>query len=311
MRGDRQRPRRIGVALSGGGARGFAHIGTLRVLERHGIRIDALAGTSMGAIVGGLYASGMRADDLHAFAHTISWRDVIDLSLSAGLIKGEKLHALLSERLPARFEDLRIPLAVGCTDIEAGEQLLFTEGELILPIRASACFPGAFEPIELDGRTLADGGIVNNLPVDALALMRADLTIASDVTPPRRSVIGADDTSEGSWWQRMIATVTLERRAPIAAMTFRAADVMMRLLTDLAYIHHPADLRIAHVLPGYRLESFWALDEIVAAGEMQAEADLRAHPTLLRSLQEASDTTSSANAPAADETKTRRRRRRG
>jgi NTE family protein len=298
---------RIGVALSGGGARGFAHIGTLRVLERYGIRIDVLAGTSMGAIVGALYASGMRADALHALAHSISWRDVVDVSLAAGLIRGEKLHALLQEHLPARFEDLAIPLAVGCTDLEAGEHLLFTEGPLVLPVRASACFPGAFEPIEIDGRVLADGGIVNNLPVDALAAMRADLTIASDVTPPRRSVLAGDLEGE-SWWQRMIATVTLERRAPIAATAFRAADVMMRLLTDLAYIHHPADLRIAHALPGYRLESFWALDEIVAAGEVQAEADLRAHPGLLRALQEASATPAGA---AGADVGTRRGRRRG
>jgi NTE family protein len=253
--------------LSGGGARGFAHIGVLRVLERHGIEVDALAGTSMGAILAALYAHGYRADDLHELAASVSWRDVIDLSLSGGVFKGEKLHQLLATYLPPRFEDLGKPLAITCTDIEAGEQLVFTEGDLITIARASACLPGAFEPVEHEGRTLADGGILNNLPVDALALIRTDLTLASDVSPPRRAVYHDLHEGQTSWWQRVVATVTLERRTPLAAATFRAADIMMRLLTDAQYIHHPADLRIQHDMPGYRLESFWALDEIVALGE--------------------------------------------
>ena len=282
------RPPKIGLVLSGGGARGFAHIGVLRVLERFGIEVDALAGTSMGAILAALYAHGYRADDLHELASTVSWRDVIDLSLSGGVVKGEKLHQLLATYLPPRFEDLGKTLAVTCTDIEAGEQLVFTSGDLITPVRASACLPGAFEPVEYQGRTLADGGILNNLPVDALALVHTDLTLASDVSPPRRAVYAELHQEQASWWQRVVATVTLERRTPLAAATFRAADIMMRLLTDAQYIHHPADLRIQHEMPGYRLESFWALDEIVALGEAEAENELRAHPALLERLQAAS-----------------------
>ena len=285
--GGRRRPK-IGLVLSGGGARGFAHIGVLRVLERRGIEVDALAGTSMGAILAALYAHGYRADDLHELAASVSWRDVIDLSLSGGVFKGEKLHQLLTTYLPPRFADLGKPLAITCTDIEAGEQLVFTEGDLITIARASACLPGAFEPVEHEGRTLADGGILNNLPVDALALIRTDLTLASDVSPPRRAVYEDLHDGQTSWWQRVVATVTLERRTPLAAATFRAADIMMRLLTDAQYIHHPADLRIQHDMPGYRLESFWALDEIVALGEARADASLRAHPELLERLQAAS-----------------------
>jgi len=286
-RGDTRLPA-IGLVLSGGGARGFAHIGVLRVLERHGIEVDALAGTSMGAILGALYAHGYRADDLHELAQRVSWRDVIDLSLSGGVLKGDKLHHLLATYLPPRFEDLGKQLAVTCTDIEAGEQLVFLEGDLLTPVRASACLPGAFEPVEHEGRTLADGGILNNLPVDALALMRADLTLASDVSPPRRAVYTATADGQHSWWQRVVATVTLERRTPLAAATFRAADIMMRLLTDAQYIHHPADLRIQHEMPEYRLESFWALDKIVDLGEAQAEAALRARPQLFARLRAAS-----------------------
>lgn len=273
------------MVLSGGGARGFAHIGVLRVLERHHVTLDALAGTSMGAIIGALYAYGYRADDLQELANSISWRDVIDLSLAGGVLKGEKLQQLLGNYLPSQFEDLGGALAITCTDIEAGEQLVFTSGDLLTPLRASASLPGAFEPVEHEGRTLADGGILNNLPVDAMALMRTQLTLASDVSPPRRAVYADHENGEQSWWQRVVATVTLERRSPLAAATFRASDIMMRLLTDAQYIHHPADLRIQHQMHGYHLESFWAVDEIVALGEANAEAALASRGDLLARLQ--------------------------
>lgn len=272
----------VGMVLSGGGARGFAHIGTLRALERHGLEIQAWAGTSMGAIIAALAAAGYRADDLLTLARSVSWRDVFDLSLRVGMIKGDKLHALLAEHLPARFEDLDVRLAVTCTDIESGEEIVLTSGDLIEAVRASACFPGAFEPVQHLGRTLADGGICNNLPVDALATLNADVTLASDVTPPRRAAYHAPADDPRPWWERVVATVTLEQRTPMAAVTLRATDIMMRLLTDAQYVHHPADLRIVHTLPNVRVESFWDLEEVVAAGEAEAERVLDEHREWLR-----------------------------
>lgn len=266
----------VGMVLSGGGARGFAHIGTLAALERHGIEVGVWAGTSMGAIIAALSAAGYRAADLLELARSVSWRDVLDLSLRAGMMKGEKLHALLAEHLPERFEDLAQRLAVTCTDIETGEEVVLTSGDLVTAVRASSCFPGAFEPVQWHGRTLADGGICNNLPVDALATLGADLSIASDVTPPRRAAYHAPDDDPRPWWERVVATVTLEQRTPMAAMSLRATDIMMRLLTDAQYVHHPADLRIVHELPTMRVESFWELEAIVAAGEAEAERVLTA-----------------------------------
>jgi NTE family protein len=278
----------IGLVLSGGGARGFAHIGVLRALEAHGIEVDVLAGTSMGALIAALYAHGYRADDIHTIASRVSWRDVIDLSLSAGLLKGEKLRALLHHYLPETFEALAKPLAVTCTDLEAGEQWVYSEGQLVPILHASSALPGAFEPVEHEGRTLADGGILNNLPVDALASMRPAFSIASDVTAPRRAVYNHRVDEELSWWSRLVETVKLERRSPLAAITFRSADLMMRVLTDLQYVHHPADLRMVFEMDEYRLESFWALDAIVAYGEAQANAQLEAQPALLAQLKAAS-----------------------
>jgi NTE family protein len=270
----RDTPHRVGLVLSGGGARGFAHIGVLRVLERHAIAPHVIAGTSMGAILGALYAAGTRADELYAIAEELSWRELIDLSLSAGLLKGEKLRAFLEDHLPDTFEELDVPLAVTTTDVETGEQVVFLEGPLVPAVRASACYPGAFEPVTIQGRTLADGGIVNNLPVEAAAILQATFTIASDVTPPRRTGY-VSPAEEGSWWERMLATVRLERRNPMVQMLLRGSDIMQALLTDIQYTLHPADVRIRLAMPEIRVESFRDFRAIVRHGEEAAAAALQ------------------------------------
>lgn len=263
------REKRVGLVLSGGGARGFAHIGVLRVLEEAGIEVDVLAGTSIGAILGALYAHGYRAADLHQLGSSLKWRDIIDLSLQGGLMKGEKLANFLAAHLPPRFENLARPLAVTTTDVESGEQVILLEGDLIAAVRAASCFPGAFEPVQIRGRTLADGGIVNNLPVDAAAFLGATATIASDATPPRRSSYD-DGRSDGNWWERMAATVRLERRSPMIQMLLRSSDVMQSILTEIQYTMHPADLLVKLDMPEIRVESFREYDRIVALGEKAA-----------------------------------------
>ncbi len=265
----------VGLVLSGGGARGFAHIGVLRVLERRGARYDVIAGTSMGAIIGALYAAGHRPDEIQEIAEGVSWRDVVDLSLRTGLMKGDRLHELLEAHLPATFEELELPLAVISTDIESGEEVVHTEGDLITAIRASAGFPGAFEPVYMDGRTLGDGGIVNNLPVNAALLLGANRTIASDVSPPRQAIYRSDE-NRGNWWERWVATVKLERRTPMVQMLFRATDIQQAMLVDIRAAIHPADLRIRMEMPQYRVESFTEFDAIVAEGERAAERTLEA-----------------------------------
>lgn len=265
----------VGLVLSGGGARGFAHVGVLRVLEEAGAKFDVVAGTSMGAIVGALYANGLSPDDIQELTAATTWRDVVDLSLKTGLMKGERLHELLSEHLPVSFEELKLPLAVITTDIESGEEVVHTEGDLITAVRASAAFPGAFEPIHLEGRTLSDGGIVNNLPVNAALLLGANRTLASDVTPPRQSVyLGAD--KRDSWWERLVATVKLERRMPMAQLLFRAYDIQQTILVGIRSSIHQADLRIRLEIPQYRIESFAEYEEIILEGERVARRALDA-----------------------------------
>lgn len=259
----------MGLVLSGGGARGFAHIGVLKALEETGVEVDVVAGTSLGAILGALYAHGYRADDLDLVASSLKWRDVVDLSLQGGLIKGEKLGQFLAAHLPPRFEDLARPLAVTTTDVESGEEVIIFEGDLIAAVRASSCFPGAFQPVQLQGRTLADGGIVNNLPVEAAAFLGASATIASDATPPRRSSY-LDEREDGSWWERMVSTVRLERRSPMVQMLLRSSDIMQSILTDIQYTMHPADVLVKLDMPEIRVESFREYERIVALGEAAA-----------------------------------------
>ncbi len=266
-----------GLVLSGGGARGFAHIGVLKAAELMGFRADVVAGTSMGAIVGALHAAGKTADEILAIARGVTWRDIIDLSpLGGGLLKGDRLAAFLSLHLPKTFEELQKPLAVTTTDIESGQQVIHTRGDLIGAVRASSCFPGAFEPVELDGRILMDGGIVNNLPVEAAAALGSTWMLASNTTEPRR--ITLDGASEGSaWWRRVVATVRLERRTELVQVLLRSTDIMQAILTDMQYALHPADILVRMDLPGIRLESFGELERAVSAGQLAGHAAIEAY----------------------------------
>jgi len=262
-------PRRVGLVLSGGAARGFAHIGLLRVIERAGIEVDVIAGTSMGAILGAFYANGYSAEKIYDLAKSMSWRDVIDFSFGSGLFKGVKLHAFLAAHLPETFDELGRSLVISTTDVETGQEVFIYQGDLITAVRASSCFPGAFEPVVFNGRTLADGGIVNNIPVNAAAFLHADFTIAGDATMARRASL-AGTADAGSWWARVAGGFKLERRSPMAQMLLRATDITSSILTELQYNLHPADLRVQYPMPHLNVESFWAFEEIVAIGEWSA-----------------------------------------
>lgn len=212
---------KIGLALSGGGARGVTHIGILRALERMHIPIDYVAGTSMGAIVGGLYAAGATTQDLETLVRTTDWGEILsdrptrdmlsfrekeddrryieglDLGLDAkglhvteGLINGQKfLFMLESNTLKVstivNFDDLPIPFRCVATDLATGDKFVFSKGSLPWAIRASMSLPAIFTPVEEEGHILVDGGIADNLPVDVVRAMGADVVIAVDIgTPP-------------------------------------------------------------------------------------------------------------------------------
>ncbi len=208
---------RIGLVLGGGGARGAAHVGVLQVLEEQGIAVDFIAGTSMGAIVGALYASGYRADDIEAILERIDWavalsdqpeRELLSPQRKAdaalipssleigigldglvtprGLIQGQNLGLLLRELLlPVShvdaFDELPIPFRAVAADIVSGELVVLDSGDLVEAVRASMSVPGAFQPIRIDDRLLVDGGVVDNVPIDVARAMGADRLIVVDV----------------------------------------------------------------------------------------------------------------------------------
>ncbi|TZE81414.1 patatin-like phospholipase family protein [Calorimonas adulescens] len=174
---------KIGLALGGGAARGYAHIGVLKALERHGIKPDCVAGCSMGALLGAIYCSGISASVLEQLAINISPRQWMDISLSrTGIMSGKKLESLIYTLTGGKnIEDLPIPFIAVATDVMTSSPYIFKDGPIHTAVRASTAIPGIFEPVSLGDRILVDGGFVDNVPVDLLDEMEVDLTIAVDV----------------------------------------------------------------------------------------------------------------------------------
>ncbi len=178
----------VGLALSGGFARGIAHIGVLRVLERHHIPISMIAGVSAGSIAAAAWAGGVSAGEIEAIACKMSLKQVARWSLSRlGLASSDRMTGFLRRVLKVHtFEDMPIPLAIAATDVMTGEPVVFCgPGDVTLPIRASCAYPGLFQPIEYQGRWLVDGAMTMEVPAYPLRLMGATHVIAVTVPPQR------------------------------------------------------------------------------------------------------------------------------
>jgi NTE family protein len=173
----------IGLALGGGFARGFAHLGVLQVLEQNQIAISHIAGTSVGSILGAAYASGAPLSRIIATCRTLRFRDIARWRVSRlGLASNNRLGDLIERVFESRqFEELRIPLAVVATDLTSGEPVVFTQGHLVDAIRASCAFPGLFEPVEIGTRCLADGGLVAPVPTRAARELGATSVVGISV----------------------------------------------------------------------------------------------------------------------------------
>jgi NTE family protein len=182
MAGFKEYPQ-IVLALGGGGARGFAHIGVLQVLSEAGIGISGIVGTSMGALIGGTYAVGTDLYYLGQLVEYLGWEDLIDLRLPRlGLIDGVKVQTLIDLLTKGRrFEELSLKYWAVATDLFSGEEVIFKEGPLAPAIRASISIPGVFNPVELDGRIMVDGAVVAGVPVSIAKQMAPDITIAVNV----------------------------------------------------------------------------------------------------------------------------------
>jgi NTE family protein len=173
----------VGLALGGGFARGFAHLGVLQVFEQNNVPISHIAGTSVGSILGAAYASGAPLARIIEACRTLRFRDIARWRVSRlGLASNHRLENLIERVFDSRhFEDLRIPLAVVATDLSSGEPVVFTQGNLADAIRASCAFPGLFEPVEIGTRCLADGGLVAPVPTRAARDLGAATVIGISV----------------------------------------------------------------------------------------------------------------------------------
>ena len=178
--------KRVGLALGGGAARGFAHVGVLRVLEREGIPVDFVAGTSVGSVIGVARAAGFDGNDLQQMALEFKWRNVgRPVWPRDGFFSFEPMESYLTSILgDLSFDELKIPYAAVATDLETGEQVVLREGKVAPAVRASCSVPGLVVPVELEGRSLVDGGIVNNLPISVVRELGAEIVIAVGLSSP-------------------------------------------------------------------------------------------------------------------------------
>lgn len=177
--------RKVGIALSGGSTYGAAHVGVMQILEQNGIHPQLIAGTSAGALVGAAYCAGVPLNEIETLFLSMRWPTLLKLSIRnrLSIFDTQPMEEFLRKELgDIEFKDLKIPFAAIACDIHTGERVVLDSGPVAPAVRASAAIPGLFSPVEIGGRLLVDGGIVDNLPVEQLRSMGADYVIASDVS---------------------------------------------------------------------------------------------------------------------------------
>ncbi|MGH9802439.1 MAG: patatin-like phospholipase family protein [Blastocatellia bacterium] len=236
----------IGVALGGGMARGCAHVGVLRELERHQIPIDLLAGTSVGSLIGGAYAAGLSPDEIEQLATTISWSDLGRPTVSLmGFYNSERTEDYVKKNFPVtEFEQTRIPFGAVATDIQSGKMVVFTEGSIPLAIRASCAMPVFYTPVTVNGRMMVDGGLVGHIPASVARMMGADIVIAVDVNSQH---------------------LPIPQPTNMFSIMSQSLSIMGR--SAVSYIYSDADVVIHPEIENVRPDDLSKAAEMIAAGE--------------------------------------------
>ena len=214
---------RIGLALGGGAARGFAHIGVIQVLEEAGIKPDLVAGTSAGSLVAAMYASGKSGQEMAALAHTMDEGMLTDWSFPArGLIRGEALARYAREQTGGRsIEQMKMPLGIVATDLDSGAPILFQRGDTGAAVRASSAVPAMFQPVRIGAREYVDGGLVSPVPVRFARQMGAEMVIAVDISSP------PDGNATSDVMKMLLQTFAIMGRS-INQFELKDADVVLR-----------------------------------------------------------------------------------
>jgi NTE family protein len=254
------RRRRLGLALGGGGARGLAHIGVLKVIEEEGLKADLVAGTSVGSLIGALYCCGFTWKQLHELARSTDWSDLVAFTVPRlGLVDARKLERLVGRLAGGRtLQELPIPFRAVAVDITAGEEVVLAEGSVAKAVRASSSIPGIFEPVRWEGRLLVDGGLLDNVPSAVVRDMGADVVLAVNLSGERA-----------------------KSRPP--------ENILDVMLYSLQVIIHgqgltgsaAADVAVVPDLAGFSYRNLGRLEEMVQRGEAAMRAAL---PALRRKL---------------------------
>jgi NTE family protein len=265
--------KKIGLALSGGGARGWAHVGVIKALEAEGIKIDFIAGTSIGALVGGVHASGslQALEEFGLTAKTTTTLSLIDLALSPrGLVSGKKLEKLLTSRfLRQKVENTKIPFTAVAVSIETGKEVHITKGNLFEAIRASIAIPGIFTPLQKGMDYLVDGGLTNPMPVDVVRKMGADIVIAVDLNHEVRS-----GTAKPTKWYMNLGR-HIKRSPTMIDIVGNTINILQKKLTQSNLHIYPADIVIQPALGTIKLFDFHKAKEMIALGEKATEIAIR------------------------------------
>ncbi|MDR7335953.1 patatin-like phospholipase family protein [Roseateles asaccharophilus] len=221
------KPPRLGLALGGGAARGFAHIGVIQVLEENGIKVDLVAGTSAGSLVASLYASGKGGKEMQALAEGMDEGAITDWSFPLrGLIRGEALARFIRDKTGGRgIEQMVLPLGIVATDLSDGSAILFRSGDTGTAVRASSAVPAVFQPVKIGMREYVDGGLVSPVPVRFAREMGAQLIVAVDITSP------PEKDPPGDAFRMLMQTFSIMGRS-INSFELRDADVLIRPRLD-------------------------------------------------------------------------------
>ncbi|MCI0339187.1 MAG: patatin-like phospholipase family protein [Acidobacteria bacterium] len=251
----------VGLALGGGMARGCAHVGVLRELDKNEIPIDLIAGTSVGSLIGGAYAAGLTPDQIEAIALKISWNDLGRVTISRlGFYDSKRTEDFIRANFPVtEFEGTRIPFGAVATDIQTGKMVVFTEGSLPLAIRASCAMPIFYTPVLVNGRMMVDGGLVGHIPASVARMMGADIIIAVDVNSQH---------------------LPIPQPTHLFTVMSQALSIMGR--STVSYLYTDADIVVRPQIEHVRPDDLSKAREMIAAGE---EAALRVVPNIKKMLE--------------------------
>jgi NTE family protein len=277
-----RRPRRLGLALGGGSARGLAHAGVLKVLDEAGLQPDVIAGTSMGAVVGAMYAAGASGAELEEIALTYDIRELTgftEVALGKGaMLSGEKAEAFLAQHMPATFEELRLPFGCVATDLVHGTRAHLTSGDLVTAVRASSAVPLAFLPVRIGDSLYVDGFLTDPVPVALARDLGAEVVVAVSVLGSGVVVLGDKDARDVGVLRDLHAALKGEQEGPRhpSALGVMSASVEVAERAIASPSLKDADVLIEPAVAQYASFEYARAPEIVLAGEEATHAALRA-----------------------------------